>query len=349
MQTTTSLNAANKNSHILAIRYRVNCLRAERFVPSSFVFSAATELLAMKIWYRTKVWIKESLSGDTPQETPTAPRSSATRLPQEIVEIIVGYLIYDTHSLLACSMTCYSWYMASFPHLHHTFITRPGCCFWDPKLEWPRSLQGSSKLGLLPFVKKFLVENSFPSPEVFSRKHFNSRRVLHQFSALINVQELGLFYLDIPSFMPCVRQFFGHFVPTVRSLTLGFPTGSVRQVLFFIGSFQHLDNLTFYGYEHGPQQAGLPDDSTLVPTFSPPLRGRLEVLLVGVAGLLKDMIHLFGGIRFRHIVLFNAAETQLLLSACAETLETLQLYPTDPRGKQYYVKCMWFPCQRSCS
>ena len=64
---------------------------------------------------------------------------------------------------------------------------------------------------------------------------------------------------------------------------------------------------------------------------------------MGVTGLLKDMIHLFGGVRFRHIVLFKVTETQFLLSACAETLETLQLYPTDPRGKRYYVRCMRFP------
>ena len=84
------------------------------------------------------------------------------------------------------------------------------------------------------------------------------------------------------------------------------------------------------------------------PTLRSPLRGRLEVSRVGAAGLLEDMVHLFGGIRFWHIVLFNVTETQLLLTARAETLETLQLYPTDPRGKQRYVKCLRFPGQRSC-
>ena len=305
----------------------------------------------MQVWYRTKAWINEIFSGDVAQETPTAPCSLASRLPQEIVEIVVGYLIYDIDSLLACSMTCYSWYIASFPHLHHTFITRPGYCMWNSKLEWPRSLQGSSKLGLLPFVKKFSIKHSdsFSSPQVFSRKLFNPRRVLHQFSALTNVQELALYRLDIPSFMPCIQQFFGHFLPTVRSLTLACPIGSCRQVLFFIGSFQHLDDLTLYGYEPGPWQGGLPNDLTLVPPFTPPLRGRLEVSRVAVVGLLKDMVHLFGGIRFRHIVLFSVAEAQLLLSACAGTPETLQLYPTDPRGKRYCVQCVRFPGQRSCS
>ena len=130
---------------------------------------------------------------------------------------------------------------------------------------------------------------------------------------------------------------------------LAAPIGYCRQVLFFIGSFQHLDNLTLYGYEPGPWQGGLPNDLTLVPPFAPPLRGQLEVSRVEAVGLLKDMVHLFGGIRFRHIVLFSVAEAQLLLSACAGTLETLQLYPTDPRGKRYCVQCVRFPGQRSCS
>ena len=84
------------------------------------------------------------------------------------------------------------------------------------------------------------------------------------------------------------------------------------------------------------------------PTLRSPLRGRLEVSRVGVAGLLEDMVHLFGGIRFGRIVLFNVPETQLLLTARAEALETLQLYPTDPLGKQRDVKCLRFPGQRSC-
>ena len=37
--------------------------------------------------------------------------------------MIVFYLAYDTRSLLACSMTCYSGYIVAVPHLHHTLTT----------------------------------------------------------------------------------------------------------------------------------------------------------------------------------------------------------------------------------
>jgi hypothetical protein len=54
--------------------------------------------------------------------------------------------------------------------------------------------------------------------------------------------------------------------------------------------------------------------------------------------LLKDMINLFRGIRFRSMDLFNVCEMQFLLGACAETLETLRVYPTDPRGERLSLK-----------
>ena len=51
-------------------------------------------------------------------------------------------------------------------------------------------------------------------------------------------------------------------------------------------------------------------------------------------GLLEDMINLFGGLGFRYMDLFDVDGTRLLLDICAKTLETLRLYPGDPRGKE---------------
>lgn len=73
------------------------------------------------------------------------------------------------------------------------------------------------------------------------------------------------------------------------------------------------------------------DDLTLVPLFAPPLRGWLTMAYYMSVGLLTDMIYLFGGIRFRWMDLFNVRGVPLLLGACAETLETLRLYPTNRR------------------
>ena len=50
---------------------------------------------------------------------------------------------------------------------------------------------------------------------------------------------------------------------------------------------------------------------------------------------MKDMISLFGGIRFCSMDLLAVEGTRFLLGACAETLETLRLHPIDPRGKEH--------------
>jgi len=60
-------------------------------------------------------------------------------------------------------------------------------------------------------------------------------------------------------------------------------------------------------------------------------------------GFSRDMVALFGGTRFHYMDLFDVNEPRLLLSACAETLETLLLDPTDPQGEQLHLKGMRFP------
>lgn len=76
------------------------------------------------------------------------------------------------------------------------------------------------------------------------------------------------------------------------------------------------------------------DDQTLTPPFAPPLQGQLTITYFTRAGVRKDMIDLFGGIRFRHMDLSNVDGTRLLLGACGKTPETLRLYPTDTHGKE---------------
>ena len=51
---------------------------------------------------------------------------------------------------------------------------------------------------------------------------------------------------------------------------------------------------------------------------------------------MKDMITFFGGLRFRYMALFRVKCVRLLLHACADTLEGLRLYPTDPYGEEVY-------------
>ena len=285
----------------------------------------------MRVWYRgvTHLLFAQGLPGNL-----TAQQSTAAKLPLEIIEMIIAHLMYDTRSLLACSLTCFSWYIASVSRLHHTIITRNGKL--EPKLAWPAPLKKSSKLGLLPFVRKFwlrrVIDSRCPS-RPFTPKRFNSR-ILHQISEMTNIQELAIDDLVVSDFIPRVQRYFGHFLPRVRSLSLDKPKGSRRQIMFFIGLFEHLDDLTLIDdklitLEHKPV-----DDLTLVPPFVPPLRGRLVMADFGSVGFLKDMVKLFEGVRFRYVDLSNVKGTRLLLRACAETLETVRLCPPNPSGER---------------
>ena len=245
--------------------------------------------------------------------------------------MIVVHLIHDVSSLLACSLTCYSWYIAVVPHIHDTLITPIHRLHLDTEFTWPKPLQHMQKLGLLPLVKKLQVRARFyDNTYGFSPQLFNCC-ILRRFAALSNVQELGIEYLNIPKFLPKIRRYFGHFLPTLRSLALRAPKGNHRQIIYFIGLFQHLEDLKLL-YGPGGSQDEPAHEPMLAPPFAPPLRGRLTVTCLTRVGFLEDMIDLLGGIRFRHMDICNVDGMRLLLDTCAKTLETLRLHPTDPRG-----------------
>ena len=251
--------------------------------------------------------------------------------------MIIAYIIYDTPSLLACSLTSRSWYIAAVPHLHRTLTIRTSKYHYNSnkKIDWPEPLRMAAKFGWLPFFTRLVIFDGsyFDS---FSQKYFKDfhHRTQRAFSALTNVRELSIDCLDIPSFIPEIRQYFGQFSPTVRSLTLKRPIGFDRQIVFFIGLFPHLEDLEF---ERGRSRNGSADDPTLIPSFTPSLRGRLTA--TGLDGeLAKTMIDLFGGVRFRHVTLFSSGGTQRLLYACANTLETLKLDAVDLCGEKNLLR-----------
>jgi hypothetical protein len=144
--------------------------------------------------------------------------------------------------------------------------------------------------------------------------------------------------LDIPSFIPGIRQYFDHFTPTVRTLTLGSPKGSRREIIYFIGLFPHLEDLLLFNIKLDFRASEPMDDLSLVPIFVPPLRGRLVISSLKRVGFLRDMVHLFGGIRFCYISLFGVDETRFILNAGAGTLETVRLDPSDPGGEEPFPR-----------
>jgi len=198
---------------------------------------------------------------------------------------------------------------------------------------WPRPLQNSYDLGLLPFVRRLRIRLGTFDDTKFTPEWLD-RRTLHYLSALTNLQELGIDHLQVFSFMPNIQQYFGYFSPTLRLLALKEPRGSCRQILYFIGLFPNLQDLHLHCLLHNDEQESTVD-ATLVPLSAPPLRGQLTLTFFAWEGLVKDMITFFGGLWFRSMELFRVTCVRLLLGECAETLETLRLYPTDPYGEGF--------------
>lgn len=246
--------------------------------------------------------------------------------------MIISFFIYDTHSLLACSATSHSWYLAAASQLHHSLTidddpTYPS----DRNHPWPRPLQRSYELGLLPLVKRFRIRMGIANDTGFNPEWLGELH-LRYFSALTNLQELGIDYLRVSDFIPTARQCFGHLSPTLRFLALKQPIGSCQHILYFIGLFPNLQDLRLH-YPFPRDEEDGSTDATLVPPSVPPLCGRLILSCFTREKLLKDMVTFFGGLRFRHMDLFRVKCVPLLLDACRETLETLKFYPSDPYGE----------------
>jgi len=300
----------------------------------------AFESLVAQVWWWGKAKIEQSLWGgisEVPAPPPspltripqgpiiTVPQGPITRLPRELVELIFSHLTYDFYTLLTCSMTSHSLYTAAVPHLHHTLTTD---YIGSREAGWPRPLQKRYNLGLLPLIRQFRYRTL---DDPLTPKRLDGWTMCY-FSALTNLQELGIDYLVIPSFMPNIRRYFGPFAPTLRLLALRNPIGSSREILYFIGLSPNLQDLRIcYDFPMEKQEGTAGAD--LTPLSVPPLCGRLTLVCFTKEKLVKDMITFFGGLRFRYMELFDVKGVRLLLGACADTLEGLRLYPTDPYGE----------------
>jgi hypothetical protein len=257
------------------------------------------------------------------------------KVPLEVVEEVFSYLVEDHRTLLACSLTCRLWYLASVRHLHYSLTTDDDSLTpTDKKRWWPGPLEKIYELDLLPLVKRLRIRMRRRKAR-FTPDRLNNTN-LRYFSALENLQELGMDDLVLRDFMPDLHKCFGHLSQTLRFLALRQPIGSSRQIVYFIGLFSNLQDLKLhYPVLRDEEEDTL--DTTPDPLSSPPLRGRLTLTLFTREQIVKDMVTLFGGLRFCHMDLFGVKCLPLLLEQCAGTLETLKLYPTDPYGKFLFI------------
>ena len=286
------------------------------------------ELFASAVWYRSKAKLKDILAhddSDTPEDS-----HQPHRFPPEIVEMIFVCLIHDTAALKACAATCFTWYNVAISHLHHTLTLHQ----WSTETshKYLNPLASLHKLGLLSFVKQLQFEKALFGVPWFADALSDSHSVQY-FSGLVNLQDLTIADLDFSKFPMGLGQYFGHSSPTLRSVALSCPKGTRRQLLDFFRLFPKLDDIKISYYLARPD-THVPDAQAI--PIRGGLRGRLVLDSFGDEGLLKDMIAAFGGMRFTSMDLQDVRGVQLLLEACADTLEELRIHPDNihERGKR---------------
>ena len=246
------------------------------------------------------------------------------RLPFELVVIIISH-IYDVETLRSCSLTCRSWHFAAASYLRYSLKTgNLNLVPWS-KLH---------KLGLLPRVERFNIHGGRENIN-FTPRQLDGRK-LRYFLALKNLRELWIDLLDLSSFVPNLKEYFGHLEQTLRSLSLRKPKTSSREFLYFIGFFPNLQDLRVY--ETSFLREETTESRALIPPSIPPLHGCLTLEYFTGGNFVDDMITLHEGFRFRRVELLHVRAIQRVLDACAETLETLRLTPTDDLGENFLGK-----------
>ena len=256
-------------------------------------------------------------------------RRRTVNLPQDILEIIIADLGDDLLSLKTFSTICYSWYLAAAPHLHHTLTLgeRPS----DQTRTELKPLAKLHEMNLLPLVKKLGIRTSSFDPWILPGKF--DRQTLQHFSALTNVQQLRIERFDLSKFMPGIERYFGHFAPTLRSISLTISSGTQRQLLHFLALFPHLDDIEIEYYPTTePDTITKPNSEVAVPFSVPSLRGQLKLTHFPSDTMFRDMITLFGGLRFQYMDLCSVEGSRLLLKACADTLQTVRINPIAPNS-----------------
>jgi len=286
--------------------------------------------LANTVLFQIKVLVDPAKLTRSVVGAPTTAHKRTVTFPQEILEIIIADLGDDIWS-------CYSWYLVAVPRLHHTLTVDRYSM--DPGRRELRPLAKLHKMDLLPFVKKLLIRVSPYDPWLSPRKF--DRKTLRYFSALTNIQQLRIENLDLLKFMPGVERYFGHFAPTLRCISLTISSGSQRQLLYFLALFPNLDDIEIEYHSTTDSGAAVNRDSEVAVPFSvPSLRGQLKLTRFPSEPVSRDMITLFGGLRFRRLDLLRVEGSRLLLEACADTLRMVRVYPVIPDSAEPILTSM---------
>ena len=259
------------------------------------------------------------------------------RLPQELVDQILGYLLDDLNALAACSLTCKPLFGATRPLIHQRvhLVSRPTWRLY-PKPKEPlfslrkrgpeafERLIDADRLGILRYTRYLTInmgDGTF-NPENMQKYHPYLR-------SITNLQSLTLVPFRIHPFIPVFNECFGTFTSALRLLDIRNAYTTGRQLPYIISQFPLLEDLTIMAPIEDDAQPG---HRHLVPaiTHSPPLRGKLILGQVYSSELSDGLVALPGGLNCRSLEFFRCGDSQVVLEACGHSVTSIS-----------YMWCVW--------
>lgn len=239
----------------------------------------------------------------------------SVRLPQELVDCIVDYVSEDRQTLFACTYLSRTWCIAARAHLYRTFTVLDSAGF--------DAADDLHRMGMIHLVRRIVVtrqihQSDFLLPKTMTR--------LHTFTHL---QELDIRYLNVGQPLLWIHEHCDILKSTVRTLTLRYPRGSIKELLCFISLFSGLENLNVDSID----SVSTSGDFVPVLETSPPLTGRLNLTGIFDQEFMSGLVSFQKGVKFRTVDLQFCGEVQEVINGCAGTMERFICQPSDFRGR----------------
>ena len=270
-------------------------------------------------------------------------------LSQELVDGIVEALHEDLPALKACSLTCKAMFSLTRHLIHQTLYLTPqnneSVLTPDERERLHYRKQGYQDVqlrflsyvgehGLLQYTRKIhIYTESQPIPSIRSFTPYALLPHIRHFRSLDRIHAITIDGYDDKMWGWHSEWCFGHFYPTLTSLTHRRPSGRYQSILQFALQFPNLENLTL---EWLPVGAARPPPAPAAVTIidqSSLIRGHLRLVDIDDAALLPmDFAHeLRNGFNFRSVELDSASGNhgQRLLNAYADTIRELTIVSND--------------------
>ena len=246
-------------------------------------------------------------------------------LPDDVIYEIFSLL--DMEGLKSCSLTGQVLSRSVKPLIHRTLHLIPHRVPSEPNTpgNWNefKGLPILGRRGLLPHTRHlsiFLGRNPLFLHDL--QPH------IQHFRTLTNLRSFKTRWLDIPSFLPKMEEYFGPFLESLQSLELEHPRGDYKQILYFVCQFKNLRDLRIKGTQdhvHSMRNGGPHFDIKTTP----PLDGILDLELYtgkdrGSQLVLAGLAALPLRPRTLKLLGCTGANCQLLIDACGPSLECME-------------------------